>query len=44
MTKINGFDANSSAFDLPSDDWQPIGTGRPEADVMQQLHIIVFLL
>ena len=44
MTKINGFDANSSAFDLPSDDWQPIGTGRPETDVMQQLHIIVFLL
>lgn len=44
MTKINGFDANSSAFDLPSDDWQPIGTGRPEADVMQQLQTIIFML
>lgn len=44
MTKINGFDPNSSAFDLPPDDWQPIGTGRPKADVMQQLHTIIFML
>jgi hypothetical protein len=44
VTKINGFDPNSSVFDLPPGDWQPIGMGRPEADVMQQLHIIVFML
>jgi len=44
ITKINGFDPNSSAFDIPPDDWQPIGTGRPKADVMGQLHLIVFML
>lgn len=44
MTKINSFDPNSSTFDLPPDDWHPIGTGRPKADVMQQLHTIIFML
>lgn len=44
MTKINSFDPNSSTFDLPPDDWHPIGTGRPKVDVMQQLHTIVFML
>lgn len=44
ITKINGFDPNSSAFDLPPGDWQPIGTGRPEADVMNQFYIIIFIL
>ena len=44
ITKINGFDPNSSAFDLPPDDWQPIGTGRPKADVMEQIHNLVLML
>ncbi len=44
ITKINGFDPNSTAFDLPPGDWQSIGTGRPEADVMNQFHIIIFML
>jgi hypothetical protein len=44
ITKINDFDPNSSSFDIPPGDWQPIGTGRPKADVMGQLHLIVFML
>ena len=44
ITKINGFDPNSSAFDLPPGDWQPIGTGRPKADVMEQIHNLILML
>lgn len=44
VTKINGFDPNSTTFDLPPGEWQPIGTGRPNANVMEQLHIVVFML
>lgn len=44
VTKINGFDSNSSAFDLPPGEWQAIGSGRPEADVMGQLHFVIFIL
>ena len=44
ITKINGFDSDSSTFDLPPGDWKTIGTGRPDAEVMAQLHLITFIL
>ena len=36
ITTINNFDS-SSTFDIPPITWIPIGTGRPRADVMQQI-------
>ena len=43
VTAINGFDA-SSAFDIPPGTWLPIGTGRPRADVMQQVQDLILML
>ena len=43
VTAINGFDS-SSAFDIPPGAWLPIETGRPKADVMQQLHTLILML
>jgi hypothetical protein len=43
ITMINDFDA-SPTFDIPPVTWLPIGTGRPKADVMQQLHDLILLL
>ena len=43
VTTINGFDS-SSAFDIPPGTWLPIGTGRPKADVMQQIHNLILIL
>jgi len=43
VTVINGFDS-SSAFDIPPGTWLPIGTGRPRADVMQQIQDLVLEL
>jgi hypothetical protein len=40
---INGFDS-SQTFDVPVFVWLPIGTGRPKADVMQQLHNLLLTL
>jgi hypothetical protein len=40
---INGFDT-SQTFDVPTVTWLPIGTGRPKADVMQQLYNLVLTL
>lgn len=40
---INGFDT-SQTFDVPTVTWLPIGTGRPKADVMQQLYDLVLTL
>lgn len=41
---INGFDAASSVFYVPTVTWLPLGTGRPRADVMQQLHDLILTL
>lgn len=43
VTAINGFDS-SSAFDIPPGTWLPIGTGRPRADVMQQIQDLILML
>lgn len=43
ITTVNGFDT-SSTFDIPAVSWLPIGTGRPKADVMQQLHDLILTL
>jgi hypothetical protein len=40
---INDFD-DSDNFDIPPVTWLPIGTGRPKADVMQQLHDLMLIL
>lgn len=40
---INSFDS-SHAFDIPSVTWLPIGTGRPRADVMQQIHDLIKIM
>lgn len=43
VTAINGFDS-SSVFDIPPGTWLPIGTGRPRADVMQQIQDLISML
>lgn len=43
ITMINNFDT-SSAFDIPPVTWLLIGTGRPKADVMQQLQGLILTL
>ena len=43
VTEINGFDS-SSVFDIPPGTWLPIGTGRPRADVMQQIQDLILML
>ncbi|HRS21495.1 MAG TPA: hypothetical protein P5510_06995, partial [Clostridia bacterium] len=43
VTAINGFDS-SSVFDIPPGTWLPIGTGRPRADVMQQIKDLISML
>jgi hypothetical protein len=43
ITTVNGFDATTT-FDIPAVTWLPIGTGRPKADVMQQLHDLILTL
>jgi len=43
ITAVNGFDS-SSTFDIPSFTWLSIGTGRPKADVMQQIHNLIMTL
>lgn len=40
---INDFDA-SGTFDIPAFTWQPIGMGRPRADVMEQMHNLISML
>lgn len=34
---LNHFDSTNTVFDIPDIDWLPLGTGRPRADVMNQL-------
>lgn len=36
--------ASSSTFDIPPITWIPIGTGRPRADVMQQIQNLILML
>ena len=43
ITTINSFDS-SSTFDIPPITWIPIGTGRPRADVMQQIQNLILTL
>ncbi len=43
ITAVNGFDS-SSAFDIPPVTWLPVGAGRPKADVMQQIQILIFTI
>jgi len=43
ITMINDFDALPT-FDVPPVTWLSIGTGRPKADVMQQLHDLILML
>ena len=43
ITAINSF-ASSSTFDIPPITWMPIGTGRPRADVMQQIQNLILML
>ena len=43
ITAINSF-ASSSTFDIPPITWMPIGTGRPRADVMQQIQDLILML
>lgn len=40
---INGFDS-SATFDIPAFTWLPIGTGRPKADVMEQIQDLILML
>ena len=43
ITMINSFDT-SSVFDLPTVTWLLVGSGRPKADVMQQLQNLILIL
>ena len=43
ITTVNSFDS-SMTFDIPPITWLPIGTGRPKADVMQQIHDLFLTL
>jgi hypothetical protein len=43
ITMVNGFDI-SSTFDIPPVTWIPIGSGRPKADVMQQIQNLLLTL
>ncbi|WP_018213167.1 hypothetical protein [Desulfitobacterium hafniense] len=43
ITIVNSFDS-SSTFDIPPITWLPIGTGRPKADVMQQIQDLILEL
>ncbi|CFX06724.1 Fibronectin, type III [Syntrophomonas zehnderi OL-4] len=43
ITTINSFDS-STTFDIPPITWLPIGTGRPRADVMQQIQNLILML
>ncbi|MDF2944403.1 MAG: hypothetical protein K0S01_3261 [Herbinix sp.] len=43
ITMINGFDT-SSTFDIPPVIWLPIGTGRPKADVVQQIQNLILTM
>ena len=43
ITTINSFDS-STTFDIPPITWMPIGTGRPRADVMQQIQDLILML
>ena len=43
ITAINSF-ASSPTFDIPPITWMPIGTGRPRADVMQQIQDLILML
>jgi hypothetical protein len=43
ITMINGFD-DSSTFDVPPVTWLSIGSGRPRADVMNQLYDLLLTL
>ena len=43
ITAINSF-ASSLTFDIPPITWMPIGTGRPRADVMQQIQDLILML
>lgn len=43
ITAIKSF-ASSSTFDIPPITWIPIGTGRPRADVMQQIQNLILML
>lgn len=43
ITTVNDFDA-SPTFDIPPVTWLPIGTGRPRADVMQQIHDLILIM
>lgn len=43
ITMINSFDT-SSTFDIPPVTWLPIGTGRPKADVVQQIQNLLLTM
>jgi len=43
ITFINNHDT-VTVFDVPSVTWLPIGTGRPRADVMNQLYTLILSL
>lgn len=43
ITFINQFDT-VSAFNVPDVDWLPLGTGRPRAAVMRQIHDLILTL
>ncbi|MDA8228445.1 MAG: hypothetical protein M0T74_12260 [Desulfitobacterium hafniense] len=43
ITTVNNFDS-SSTFDIPPIAWLPIVTGRPKADVMQQIQDLILTL
>lgn len=43
ISTVNSFDS-SSAFDIPPVAWLPIGTGRPRADVIQQIQDLIITL
>jgi hypothetical protein len=43
IVSVNSFDS-SSTFDIPTVTWLPIGTGRPRADVMQQIQNLILTL
>ncbi len=43
ITMINSFDT-SSTFDIPPLTWLPIGTGRPKADVVQQIQNLLLTM
>ena len=43
IATINAFDSTVT-FDIPTVTWLPIGTGRPKADVMQQLQNLILTL